>query len=115
VRAEAGGVPLDRGLQLERTALAWIRTTLSMVLSAVVCARLLAGSFGCAVVPLAVVECVWALSMAALSRRRMDRLHGRFLAEGAPRPAEDREGAGLLLLAAVSICAAALATVLVVK
>lgn len=100
----------DRGLQVERTSLAWTRTALSLVGCGLLAVRVLATrSPTLAVVVAAVLLPVWGAAMAAGSRRYR---RGRAdLTQGAPLP-DGRLGA---LVAGQAALVGLLGTWLVVR
>jgi uncharacterized membrane protein YidH (DUF202 family) len=102
---------VDRGSQVERTALAWRRTTLALAAGALVSLRVLPGvlglwSFGAGILGLALAGLLW-----LLSGRRHRRIRAAFAAAGDRLRAPSLElalvpqlrmpGAGVLLLLAL--------------
>ncbi|GAA4068522.1 MULTISPECIES: DUF202 domain-containing protein [Actinomadura] len=86
----------DPGAQPERTALAWSRTTLSLLAAGLLCVRLAPSAAGAALAAAAVC------GAAALQLRRARRTHhrrGRRLAAGAPVA----DPASVLLATAVTV------------
>lgn len=65
----------DRGAQNERTALAWTRTALAMLVGVVLAARVAAEPLGVAAVVFGVVVAPIAVAVLVLARRRYHRSH----------------------------------------
>ncbi|MBB5786585.1 YidH family protein [Jiangella mangrovi] len=65
----------DRGAQNERTALAWIRTSLALLVGVVLASRLAAEPLGPAAVVFGLVVAPVALLVLVLARRRYRRSH----------------------------------------
>lgn len=63
--------PADRGLQVERTGLAWRRTSLGVAIGALLCLRLLPPRLGAAGVMLAVLGLCWSADLALIGSRRL--------------------------------------------
>lgn len=72
----------DVGLQPERTALAWRRTALSLLIASVGAARVLGAQLGPVAVVLGVVGVVWAVVVHHLAGRRVGRSTARLLDAG---------------------------------
>ncbi|WP_432506092.1 DUF202 domain-containing protein [Kineococcus arenarius] len=72
----------DTGLQVERTALAWRRTALALVVVSLGAARLLPQQLGAGAVVLGVVGAVAGASVHVLATRRARRTTARLLAAG---------------------------------
>lgn len=67
--------PFDKGLQPERTALAWRRTSLALVVGAIICIRVLPGMLGAwAAIP-AGAGLLAAIGVFVASHRRYDTHH----------------------------------------
>lgn len=73
----------DPGAQNERTAMAWTRTTLALLVGVVLAARLAAEPLGIVAVVFGVVVASLALAMLVLARRRYRRAHDALHAEDA--------------------------------
>ena len=63
--------PVDRGLQVERTGLAWRRTSLGVAVGALLCLRLLPPRLGAVGVMLAVLGLCWSADLALVGSRRL--------------------------------------------
>lgn len=101
---------VDTGLQPERTALAWSRTALSMVVGGAVGVRVLPTLLGPVGLVVALGVVVAGAVLGLVARRRADRavaVLGRAGAEGGVLP----DGRLLLVLAAVCSAAAGVAAV----
>lgn len=72
--------PFDAGLQLERTALAWRRTSLSLVVGSLAGARLLPEVWGPAGLIVGGVGILAAVALYVLAHRRYRMQHGRLWA-----------------------------------
>lgn len=71
----------DRGAQNERTALAWTRTALALLVGVVLASRLAAESLGPAAVVFGLVVAPVAVAVLVLARRRYLRSHAALQAE----------------------------------
>ncbi|MGV8967560.1 MAG: DUF202 domain-containing protein [Cellulomonas sp.] len=101
----------DPGLQPERTALAWRRTALALMVGPVVAARLLVPELGAVAVVAAAGGLVLGVSVAISSTGRHRRVLGRTASTADPG---DRTGAALLLVTAlIPLCAGLLVLALV--
>jgi hypothetical protein len=63
--------PGDRGLQIERTGLAWRRTSLGVAVGALLCLRVLPPRLGAVGVLLAVLGLAWSADLALIGARRL--------------------------------------------
>ncbi|MEZ0164399.1 DUF202 domain-containing protein [Kineococcus sp. LSe6-4] len=72
----------DVGLQPERTALAWRRTALSMMVASLGAARVLPSQLGGGAVVLGLIGIVWAVLVHHLAGRRARRSTARLLTAG---------------------------------
>ena len=70
----------DRGLQPERTALAWRRTSLAMAVAAVGAGRLAAPAIGAVAIALAGIGLIQAVVVSVLAHRRYGFTHRSLLA-----------------------------------
>jgi uncharacterized membrane protein YidH (DUF202 family) len=104
--------PFDAGLQPERTALAWRRTSLSVTVGALISLRVLPHYWGPWGLILAGAGVVLSIIMIVLAHRRYQ-THHRRLTSGAHVRSGLPDGALPALLVTISIGAAALAIVLV--
>lgn len=104
--------PFDPGLQPERTALAWRRTALAVMVGSVVGARLLATTMGAGVVVLGALGLAAGVVLLAATAQRARRA-GLSLREHGDLSAGPT-GAALALMAATCALAGAVALVLVV-
>lgn len=93
----------DAGLQPERTALAWRRTALALLVGSVVGARLLADAWGWAALALGAVGVATAAGVWVASARRSRRVTALLLRDGDPARSG---GAWLHLALAVACCCA---------
>jgi uncharacterized membrane protein YidH (DUF202 family) len=111
--ASAGSRPFDPGLQPERTALAWRRTALALVVGSLLGLRVLPQVLGPVGLVVAAAGVVAALAVLAAAHRRYRRVH-RILTSGTGEPdAVALPGGGLAaLVAALTACAGAAALVL---
>lgn len=73
----------DHGAQNERTALAWTRTALALLIGVVLAARLAAGPLGPAAVVFGLVVAPVAVAVLLLARQRYRRSHEALHADGA--------------------------------
>jgi uncharacterized membrane protein YidH (DUF202 family) len=108
----AADQPFDVGLQPERTALAWRRTSLSVIVGALISLRVLPQHWGASGLILAGVGIVLSIIMIVLAHRRYQSHHhrltsGQHLNSGLP------DGTLPALLTIISLGAATLAVVLV--
>jgi uncharacterized membrane protein YidH (DUF202 family) len=112
--ARPGSRPSDPGLQPERTALAWRRTGLALVVGSLLGLRVLPQLMGPAGVAIAAVGVALALVVLAAAHRRYRRVH-RILTSGSADRAGLPGGGLPALVAALTACAgaAALAVALV--
>ena len=106
--------PYDAGLQAERTALAWRRTSLALAVGALISLRVLPHYWGLPGIVLSGIEVVLSLIVIRLAHRRYQTHHqrltsGQYVQIGLP------DGVLPLLMVAISICAGTLAMILVVK
>lgn len=81
----APSAPFDRGLQPERSALAWHRTALALIVGPLVVARLLAVELGGWAVVFAVVGLGLGLLVLAVAARRYRQVHEVLTGRPAPR------------------------------
>ncbi len=110
---ERGARPFDVGLQPERTALAWRRTALALVVAAVVGIRVLPTLLGAwAVVP-AGAGVVLAVVVLVASHRRYREQHVRLTTADSDRIALP-DGALPALVAAATVCGGVACAVVVV-
>ncbi len=102
----------DRGLQQERTALAWSRTGLALFVAALVVGRLALGSVGPAVlVPVALAAaCSGWVVVVSWRHGRGPKISARQAGFGAVRP--DGRVPGLVALAVAVLCVCEAASVL---
>ncbi|GGF17237.1 DUF202 domain-containing protein [Subtercola lobariae] len=112
--------PFDRGLQAERTALAWRRTGLSLALGSLAGARILSPVFGLTAYVLGLLGLAAAAFFMARADRRYRVAHRSLVATaGHPAGARLTSGGGLLIalsvfalivggVAAAFVCASAL-------
>lgn len=77
--------PFDVGLQAERTALAWQRTTLSFGVAALVAARLLTNVFSTASFVIGAVGVILIVLIFVVGHRRYRTNHARLTAAGSAR------------------------------
>lgn len=105
--------PFDPGLQPERTALAWRRTSLSVTVGALISLRVLPHYWGAWGLILAGAGVVLSLLVIVLAHRRYQTHHHR-LTTGEHAHSGLPDGALPALLVAISIGAATLAGLLVV-
>lgn len=106
--------PWDAGLQPERTALAWRRTALALVVAAVVSGRLLTVTFGMGALVPSALGLVAASATLVLSQRRYRYVHEQLTASASYRiPLTDGRLIGLTALIIVVGACAGLAVVLV--
>ena len=111
--AERGARPFDPGLQPERTALAWRRTALALVVAAVVGIRVLPSLLGVwAIVP-AGAGLILAVVVLVASHRRYREQHGRLTAADSDRIALP-DGRLPALVAATTLAASVACAVVVV-
>jgi len=94
--------PLGTGLQLERTALAWRRTVLALLVASLASVRVLFGTFGYAAIAIAAVGVALALLLRALAVRRISAAWDRLAAAG-ERAAWLPDGVPLALCTAVVV------------
>jgi len=104
--------PFDAGLQPERTALAWRRTSLSVTIGALISLRVLPHYWGPWGLILAGTGVVLSLTMIVLAHRRYQ-AHHRRLTSGDHLDTGLPDGALPALLVTISIGAATLAVILV--
>jgi uncharacterized membrane protein YidH (DUF202 family) len=99
--------PSDPGLQPERTALAWRRTALALVVGSLLGLRVLPTLLGSAGLGVAAAGVVAALAVLATARRRYRRVHRILTACPADpdRPAALPDGALPALVAVLTACA----------
>lgn len=96
--------PVDRGLQVERTELAWRRTALALVVAAIAAARVLSPVLGDWAVLVGAVGLIVTAVLWAVSRRRCQRYSTLFDSASKSDPAP---GAGPLLALAMTATTAA--------
>lgn len=102
-----GDHPFDPGLQPERTALAWRRTALALVVGSLLGLRALPTALGTPGLALAFIGVALALGVLVTAHRRYRRVH-RILTTGAVDPAA-LPGGGLPALVAALTASAGLA------
>ncbi|UFS59724.1 DUF202 domain-containing protein [Subtercola endophyticus] len=108
--------PFDRGLQAERTALAWRRTALSLALGSLAAARVLAAAFGLWSYAIGMLGLAASALFLFSADRRYRRAHESLVASSAA-PTGARLASGGLLLAAltvIALAAAVLGTIFVI-
>ncbi|MBF4624921.1 DUF202 domain-containing protein [Clavibacter sp. VKM Ac-2872] len=98
--------PSDPGLQPERTALAWRRTALALVVGSLLGLRVLPTLLGAAGLVVAAAGVIAALAVLATAHRRYRRVH-RILTSGSASPGAAALPGGALpaLVAALTACA----------
>ncbi|MBF4631438.1 DUF202 domain-containing protein [Clavibacter michiganensis subsp. phaseoli] len=98
--------PSDPGLQPERTALAWRRTALALVVGSLLGLRVLPTLLGSAGLVVAAAGVIAALTVLATAHRRHRRVH-RILTAGSAGPGTAALPGGALpaLVAALTACA----------
>lgn len=101
------GSPLGDGLQVERTALAWQRTVLSVAVAALASIKVLFGALGYGAVAVGVVGIALAFLLRALAERRHRQVYRRLITGAADR-------SRLPGAAPLALCAAVVAVVGVV-
>ncbi|WP_043668101.1 DUF202 domain-containing protein [Clavibacter michiganensis] len=104
--ADPAGRPFDPGLQPERTALAWRRTALALVVGSLLGLRVLPALLGVAGLVVAAAGVITALAVLASAHRRYRRVH-RALTAGSADPGTASLPGGALpaLVAALTACA----------
>lgn len=75
-------VVYDVGLQPERTALAWRRTALSLLVTSLGAARVLPPQLGTGAVAIGVAGTLWAVALHLLAGRRTRRASARLISSG---------------------------------
>ena len=75
--------PFDRGLQLERTLLAWRRTALALGLSSLLALRFTSEQFGVVAIIVGIVGVLLAAAAYLASTRRYRRIHAGLTGSGA--------------------------------
>ena len=101
--------PADKGMQAERTALAWRRTALSVAVGSLIGMRVLPPQLGPLGYAVAALGLVWSVDLALTARRRyrdgsrLVRAGGVVSAPGVPAPTLARTAAttGVVALAAL--------------
>jgi uncharacterized membrane protein YidH (DUF202 family) len=106
--------PFDPGLQPERTALAWRRTALALVIGSLLGLRVLPALLGPVGLAVAAGGVIAALAVLAAAHRRYRRVHRILTAvpDDPRRPAALPGGALPALVAALTACAGAAALAL---
>ncbi|MEF2976643.1 DUF202 domain-containing protein [Subtercola sp. YIM 133946] len=110
-----GDAPFDRGLQAERTALAWRRTALSLALGSLAASRVLSTVLGLGSYALGMLGLAAAACFLVSADRRYRRAHASLTSTAAhPRgPRLTSSGTMLLAMMLVALAAGALASVYV--
>lgn len=103
----------DPGMQPERTALAWRRTSLALLVGSLAACRILPELLGAWALVLAGCGVVAAVLLVWMVHRRYDRHHAMLTAEGAP-PRVPLAGGRLIGFMALFVFCAGLVSLLVV-